>query len=111
MSAPNLSDFGADYSKSEAYLLNSEIMYRPERYYYPLGNSPQYYPRTYGAGRPQVDYRNSEAGRAINNPYVDKTCYLQPPLVWMQSAPFDPRTGKFTDTFFYKNHRFSPGSN
>jgi hypothetical protein len=100
-----------DYSNNEAYLLRSEIIYRPETYYYPTGNSPKRFAQQYGSGRPQIDYRLSSSGQAINNPYIAQTCYLQPPIVWMQSAPYDRRTGKFTDTFFYKNHTFAPGSN
>jgi hypothetical protein len=100
-----------DYSNNEAYLLQTELIYRPEKYYYPVGNDSKNFGKQYGAGRPQINHALSPAGQAINNPYLAQTCYLQAPIVWMQSAPYDPKTGKFTDTFFYKNHRFAPGSN
>jgi hypothetical protein len=100
-----------DYSNNDEYLIRSELIYRPEKYYYPTGNSEKNFGKQYGAGRHQTDHSLSPAGQAINNPYIAQTCFLQPPIVWMQSAPFDTRTGKFVDTYFYKNHRFAPGSN
>lgn len=100
-----------DYSNQEAYFLRSQILYRPERFYYPNGNNPKTYFKDFGQGRPSLPWQASSAGQAINNPFVEKTCYQQPPIVWMQSAPYDPRTGKFTDTYFYKNLDFSMGSN
>jgi hypothetical protein len=100
-----------DYSNVEAYLLNGEIMYRTARYYTPYGNDSKRYPQTYGAGRPKINYYLSDAGSAVGNPYVDKTCYAQPPIVYMESVPYDRRTGKFSDVFFYTDHRFAPGNN
>lgn len=100
----------ADYSDSEAYVLRSTFVYRPERYYYPNGNNPKTYFTDVGNGRPALPWQNSQSGRAVNNPYL-LGCFQQPPITWMESAPYDPQRGKFIDTFFYKNHIFAPGSN
>jgi hypothetical protein len=100
-----------DYSNKEGYLWRGEFVYRPDRYYYPVGNSSRQYPKNYGAGRPQINYSLSNAGQTAGNPFVDQTCFLQAPINYMETVPYDKCTGKFTDTFFYKHHRFAPGSN
>jgi len=95
-----------EYSNKEGYLWRGEFVYRPDRYYYPVGNSSKEYPKNYGAGRPVVTYNH-----VVSNPFVEQTCFLQPPIIYMETVPYDPQTKKFTDTFFYKKHRFAPGSN
>lgn len=143
----------SDYANNEAYLLRERILYRPERYYWPVGNSskmeyrrdalderpaPMYGSHDVhrGPGVPgQALWWTSQAGQAVSNPYdatrqalgvsngmdpvhpaegylqPPNACYLPAPATWMETAPYDPTTGRFVDTFFYKNQRFAPGSN
>ena len=100
-----------DYSSHEAYLLQGEIVYRPEKFFFRRGNDSKTLAQDFGAGRSSINWRNSLAGQAINNPYLDNTCFAQPPIVWMTVAPFNRQIGKFVDVYFYKNHIFEPGSN
>jgi hypothetical protein len=100
-----------DYSNEEAYLIRGEFMYATARYYYPFGNDPKRYPQSVGAGRPMINYNLSNAGSRIGNPYADSSCFLQTPLAYMETVPFDRRACKFSDCYFYKGQRFAPGSN
>ena len=99
----------SEYSNYDAYLLRERIWYRPETHHTPVGNSSRHPPRR--------DIMYPPPPPPVTNPYDATrqlgagTCFLPAPVTWMETAPYDPRSGRFVDTYFYKTQRFAPGSN
>lgn len=126
----------SDYRTNEVYILRQQVPYRPECWFYPVGNStkpadrranpvygpagsrppPQLMPgsaRAPGNSLWELDPTRTDAlaPRAPANIW-DLECAGAPaPMRFMELMPFDPSTGKFSDCAFYKNHKFAPGSN